>query len=77
VCVAGIAMHESMKTKSSSALTSSTNTKSNVCIYLNYETLTPSAEKMEQLNNVTTHHVMYEVIIFPDYHSEQHQTQYK
>jgi hypothetical protein len=68
--VAGIAMHESMNTKNSSALTNGTNTKSNICIYLNYETATPLAEKMEQLNNVTTHHVMYEVIIFPDYHSQ-------
>jgi len=54
----------------SSALTNGTDTKNNTCIYLNYETMTPSAEKMEQLNNVTTHHVIYEVIIFPDYHSQ-------
>jgi len=70
MCVAGTAMHESMKTKNSNALTKSTNTKSNICIYLNYKTITSSAEKMEQLNNVTTHHVMYEITIFPDYHSQ-------
>jgi hypothetical protein len=68
--VAGTAMYDSVKTKNSSALTNDTNTKSNTCIYLNYKTMTPSAEKMEQLINVTTHHVMYEVITFPDYHSQ-------
>lgn len=39
--------------------------------------MTPLAENMEQLNNVNTHHVLYEVIIFPAYHSQQHPTQYK
>jgi hypothetical protein len=69
--VAETALHDSMKTKNSSALTNGRDTKkSNICIYLNYETMTPSAEKIGQLNNVTTHHVMYEVIIFPDYHAQ-------
>jgi hypothetical protein len=44
--------------------------KSNTCTHLNYETMTPSAEKMEQLINVTTHHVMYDVITFPYYNSQ-------
>jgi len=68
-----------MNTKNSNALTKSTNTKSNICIYLNYETVASLAKKkkMEQLNNVNTHHVMYEVIIFLDYHSQQHPTHYK